>query len=212
MANWAVNRAGVLDRGITLGPAGTERFGMAQPGDRFEITVRADAAHPRLSVATAIPYANDAFLAFPGQGIRLLGEDGRVRAAADLEREILRALTVWDAGTEANEVPGAEVHAGARAGEPNFGAPDPDARVRRYDDATNDLDEDGVGEVLDLRIRNTGGSTFEVTVANTSGDTPFPLLVTPFAYAVHEEGVRLFEPGGPPRPASRSSRRTASRA
>ncbi len=196
LANWAVTRAGVLDRGITLGPVGTERFGMAQPGERFEITVRADAAHPRLSVATAIPSANDAFLAFPGQGIRLLGEDGRVRAAADLEREILRALTVWDAGTEANEVPGAGVHAGARPGEPSFGAPDPHARVRRYDDATNDLDEDGVGDVLDLRIRNTGGSTFEVTVTNTSGDTPFPLLVTPFAYAVHEEGVRLFEPGG----------------
>lgn len=196
LANWAVNRAGVLERGITLGPAGTDRFGLAHPGDRFEITVRADAAHPRLSVATGLPSANDAFLAFPGQGIRLVGDDGRPRAAADLEREILRSLTVWDAGTEANEVPGAGLHAGGRTGEPNFGAPDPDARVRRYDDATNDLEQSSVGSVLDLRIRNTGGSTFEVTVANTSGDTPFPLLVTPFAYAVHEEGVRLFEPGG----------------
>ncbi len=187
-------RAGIADH-----PLGTDRVGLLQPDDRIEIVVTADAAHPFFEVATMVTSTNDAFVATAPGAVRLVGEEGAPLPAAEIEAVLVRSLVVWDAGSEANEVPGSGPHAGL--GAPGAGDPDPDPRVRRYDDVTNDVDADHLGQEMDLQIRRVSGTTFEVTILNRSDQSPYMMLLTPFVYGLHTEETRLFDPAVGPSPA-----------
>lgn len=200
LSMWAAQQPGVRASGVADRPVGAGRAGLTLPGERVEITVQPDAAHPFLNFASKIVVANDAFLALPSPGVRLLHESGAPRDPAAIERDLLRSLVVWDAGTEANQVPGAGLAAGALPEEPNTGPADPDPRVRRYDDVTNDVAQENLGHIVDVRIRRVEGTTFEVSILNRSHSTPYAMLLTPFVHSTHPDGARLFDPASPPSP------------
>lgn len=169
-------------------------FGPAQPGQAYELTFEPDPDHPFVTLAAMVMRTNDAFLSFPPGGIRLLDETGAPRPAAEVAAEMRAALGVWDAGTEANQTPGAGSHQGPAAGD--AGPADPNGAVRPYDDVGNDLAGPSAGGFVTVSIRRLRGTTFEVRVENTSGATPLRGLVAPLVYVLHDDDARMFEPGG----------------
>jgi hypothetical protein len=174
------------------------QMGPAFPGERFQFAVTPDASHPSLTIAAMVVESNDVFLAFPGQGLSLLDATGSPRSAADVEADAQRLLAVWDAGTEANEVPGVGPNQPIRQAGPNTGPIDPDNNVRLYDDATNDLDGPLAGGFLDVTVTPVPASlSFDVVVTNTSDGTAYPGLLTPVLHAVHDGTSRLFTMGDP---------------
>lgn len=171
--------------------------GPAMPGETFAASIPLDPDHPRLSIAAMVVESNDAFLAFGPDGLALFDSAGMPRPADAIAEDIARDLGVWDAGTEANEVPGVGPNQPLRQSSPNTGPEDPNAEVRLYADSTNDLASENAGGFAMLEVHPLEGSMFEVTLRNTSGGTSYPGLLTPVAWAVHEEGSRFFATGMP---------------
>jgi hypothetical protein len=130
--------------------------------------------------------SNDAFIGFGPEGVALLDEQGNARAAAEIAADVQKKLILWDAGTEANEVPGAGATQAPRQGTPNTGPADPDTAVRRYGDATNDLAGPMAGGALAVTVASAGSNMLSITIANTSAGTPYPTKLSPVVYAVHD--------------------------
>lgn len=185
---WAAALAGVLSSVGTVGAA------PVMPGEflTFDVTPTADA--PYLSFATMVVQTNDAFFALPPSGVSLLNEDGTPRTAEDVQADVRRTLAVWDAGTEADQIPGVGPDQAPRQSAPDQGDDDPDTSVRRHADSTNRLaDLSGLVEVI---IEAGQGNEFDVTVRTTGVAEGFPVL-TPVAWAVHSDATRLFTAGEP---------------
>jgi len=182
-------------QGVTLERPDAEP-GPAMPGESFRIEVTPTTEHPYASIAAMVVASNDVFLAFPPAGLALLDESGEPRPAAEVQADARRTLANWDAGTEANEVPGAGRYQPANQPGPDMGPVDPDANVRRYADSTNDLDD--AGALFDVIVEPSGdGLDFSVRIENASGDTPFPAILTPTVWAVHDDSASFFTPGEP---------------
>jgi len=177
-----------IDGGANPGPAAA--------GEAFTIDVTPTATEPYLSFSAMVVSSNDAFLALSPGGVRLVDEDGNVRPPADVQADIERLLAVWDAGTEANEVPGVGANQPANQAGPNTGPADPTSGVRLYRDATNDLMGADVGGFASVVVTHGEGTSFTVTVANTSGGA-FPGVLTPVAWATHSANIGLFAEGSP---------------
>jgi hypothetical protein len=126
----------------------------------------------------------------------LLEANGSPRAVADVRADILQKLAVWDAGTEANEVPGIGANQAPRQAAPNTGAADPDPTVRLYADATDDLAGPMLGGFVSVAITHLSGDDFQVTITDTAGATAFPGKVAPLAWALHAPATQLFTDGG----------------
>ncbi|MEO1273668.1 MAG: spondin domain-containing protein, partial [Myxococcota bacterium] len=143
----------------------------------------------------------DAFVAFHPQGIRLVTPDGELRTPEMVERDIMRSLASWDAGTEADEVPGVGPNQAPRQEGPNTGDDDPMSGVRLARDRTNDLAGQNAGGFIDVSIVNGEVSgDFVITITNTSDETAYPGVLTPAAWALHPGAVMFFEPGAPASP------------
>lgn len=177
--------------------------GPAMPGQSYQFSVTPTPDHPYLSIATMVVETNDVFLGFSGMGIPLLNPLGQPRSVEDIRADIRRELATWDAGTEANEVPGAGNNQAPRQAGPNTGPADPVNTVRRYADSTNDLaGAQGGGFSLLSVVPLTDTQiyaplSFGVTLSNTSGMTAYPGILTPVAWAVHSDTVSLFNVGQP---------------
>jgi hypothetical protein len=169
----------------------------SDPGETAMFSVAPTTAAPNLSFATMVGETNDVFLATPPEGVALLGATGDPRPAADVEAELRRVLALWDAGSEANEVPAAGTNQAPRQPAPDTGPVDPDDEVRRYLDPTNDLMGPSLGGFASVTIVLKSGLTFTVTIQNTSGGTPYPANLSPLAWAVHDASFSLFTPGMP---------------
>lgn len=176
-------------------PDGETNAGPAFTGDSFTLSITPDAGAPWLSFASMVGATNDAFLALPPEGVRLLRDDGSPRAAADVRADIARSLSVWDAGTEANEVPGIGPNTAPVQPAPDTGPADPVSGVRLYADATNDLAGAAAGGFVAVTIVNLGGGNFEITITNTADTTSFPGKVAPLTWALHDANTSLFETG-----------------
>jgi hypothetical protein len=182
-----------------VGASGTTA-GM-DPGESVVLTLTPDDQAPLLSFATMLAETNDAFIAPLPSGIALLDDQGQPRSANAVRDDLRRKLAVWDAGTEANEVPGVGPNQMLRQADPGDGEADPDSSVRLYSDATNDLAGANAGGFLAVEI--IGGDEddeFVVRVTNTSGDTVYPGILTPVVWAVHDDTAYLFEDGMPASP------------
>jgi len=156
--------------------------GPAGPGESYNFSVTPTADYPYVSMAAMVVQTNDVFLAFGPSGVALLDGEGNPRPTEMVMEDIHRMLAVWDAGT------------GQAAG--NTGDADPDATVRIYGDATNDLAGSSAGGFANLTIVHGDDDTsFMVTLNNTSGSTVYPGLLTPVAYATHNGEYSLFEMG-----------------
>ncbi len=187
--------SGVLMAGAMAIPVGDSSAGPATPGKSYALTVTPDSDHPLLTIATMIGQSNDAFLGF--SGLALLDSTGAPRPAAEVEAEMRKMIAVWDAGTEANEVPGVGPNQAPRQAAPGDGAADPDDNVRLYDDSTNDLAGAMAGGFVDLTITHTSGMDFQVQVTNTSDGTAYPGVLGPMFHAVHDDTASLFTEGMP---------------
>ena len=184
--------ASVADSGI----AGA---GPVMGGDSVSFDVTPSAASPLVSFATMMVQSNDAFFALSPAGVSLLDDADEPRAAADVQADVLRDLALWDAGTEADQIPGFGPDQAPRQAGPDTGADDPNAVIRRHADATNMLaDLDGL---IDVTIVNSAiAGTFDVTVSTTGVAEGFP-IITPVVHAVHSSAASLFTEGAPASPA-----------
>lgn len=174
--------------------------GPAAPGEMYAFTVTPDTNHRFLSLAAMVVESNDAFVALGPEPVALLDVAGVPRPVPEIHADLRRALAVWDAGTEANEVPGVGAHQAPRQIAPDTGPPDPDDAVRPYRDSTNDLAGPELGGFASVAITGAGQGmtrTFAVTVTNRSGATAYPGLLTPVVWATHAPEVGLFTVGQP---------------
>ena len=162
------------------------------PGETLTFVVTPALATPRLSFASMITQTNDAFIATPPEGIALLDATGAARPAADVEDELNRLVANWDAGTEANQVPGAGADIGAKQATINQGAADTNTLVRRYSDSTNDLAT--LSNFASVTITQGSAGAFTVVVSNVSAGA-FIGNLSPVAWAVHDASAKLFELG-----------------
>ena len=166
------------------------------PGESFVLVVTPEAGAPLLSFATMVAETNDAFIAPLPSGIALLDAQGQPRTATAVANDIRRNLAVWDAGTEANEVPGVGPNQAPRQEDPDTGPADEDPNVRLYADLTNDLAGPSAGGFLGVEIvQGDTDDEFVVTITNTSETTVYPGLLSPVVWAVHDDTVYLFEEG-----------------
>jgi hypothetical protein len=163
-------------------------------GDTLTFAVTPLAATPRLSFAAMISQTNDAFIATPPEGIALLDATGAPRPAADVQDELNRLVANWDAGTEANQVPGAGADIGTKQATVNQGAADTNTLVRRYADSTNDLAGANLGGFATVVVTQGSAGAFNVTVSNTSAGA-FVGSLSPVSWAVHDATTKLFQVG-----------------
>lgn len=193
--------AGLVDE--HNGAAGTGMVGAAGDGpvgtgDGYTFQVTPNATYPYLTFSGMVVQTNDAFFAPHATGIALLNSDGSPRSAQEVEAAIARGLAIWDAGTEANEVPGVGVHQAPRQTGPNSGPADPVPGVRIYSDSTNDLVGENAGGFIHIAIEPLSqANKFLVSIKNTSDDTVYPGILTPVAWATHNSNIGLFEVGKP---------------
>ena len=168
----------------------------AAPGESFTVTVTPTAAFPRLSIATMVATSNDAFLAFPPEGVDLLDSSNELRPAVDVQAEMNRVVAVWDAGTEANQTPGAGSNQIAINASPNTGPADGNNTVRRYADAANDLPT-LAGRFLDISITHIANREFEISIDNVSDGSDYIGAISPVVWVAHEGPPKLFDPAQP---------------
>ena len=187
---------GAMETALT-GATGIDQLGVTgavAPDGSVSITINPAEAGRFLSFVSMVSQTNDAFIGVP-EGVALLDGNGVPRTTANIEADFDRLLAVWDAGTEANQVPGVGANQAPRQVEPNLGAADPDDTIRYYHDATDDLAS--IGDLVSVEITNVVGQVgaFDVTITNTSGGTAFPMVIRPVVYGVHDDTVMLFESG-----------------
>ncbi|MGH9901642.1 MAG: spondin domain-containing protein [Pyrinomonadaceae bacterium] len=102
-------------RGVFNTPAGAEGPGPIGPGAAYEFTFTA-APKMKLSLVTMFGQSNDLFYA-PDKPIELFDRKGN-----PVSGDITAKLTLWDAGTEADEEPGVGQNQAPRQKAPNTGA------------------------------------------------------------------------------------------
>ncbi|MEM7367910.1 MAG: spondin domain-containing protein [Bacteroidota bacterium] len=119
------NEEAVSMSGVFNTPEGASDAGLLFPGGSYVFTVEAGEGD-YLHLATMLVHTNDLFYGFDQEGIALYQNGSPV--SGDLTSQ----LSLWDAGTEVNEYPGAGNNQPARGG-PNSGQ-DENGVVRIVDD------------------------------------------------------------------------------
>ncbi len=109
-------------------PVGEMNPGPLFPGQSYRFTVTARPGD-RLSLATMFVQSNDLFFGFGDLGLALF--DG---AGMAVTGDVTAQLMLWDAGTEANQWPGAGPDQAPRQSDANTGADDADDAVRTVAD------------------------------------------------------------------------------
>ena len=110
--------------GIFNTPVGAGAPGAIGPGGKYEFEVMA-APGDRLSIATMFVQSNDLFYAYATNGVDLFNADNTPKNGN------LAGISLWDAGTEADQTPGIGSNQAPRQLAPNTGPVDPNDKVRR---------------------------------------------------------------------------------
>jgi len=155
--------------------------GPALPGSGYEFTVPRSASN--LSFATMFVQTNDWFWSAGPSGLALVDADGNA-----VSGDVTDQVSLWDAGTEADQTPGEGADQAPRQTGPDTGDADADSTVRAVDgfDAANYL-------AVTLTPNDDGSTT--VRVDNISGDASVPGPIAPVAWAVHGADATFFTPG-----------------
>ena len=189
--------AGTGAVGAAAVPEGADEPGPIGPGGAYAFTVTPDADHPWLTIAFMVVQSNDAFVA-PAAGVALVDDEGAPRDPAHVEADLARVLAVWDAGTEANQVPGFGPDQPARQAGANTGDADPaESGVALYTDATNDLAGDDAGGLVSLTVAAGAADGELVLRYQNVGLSAFPAIVTPLLWALGDGSAPFFEMGAP---------------
>lgn len=102
--------SGVTDYGVFNTPAGASGAGPLLPGQSYEFMVDAEEGD-YWSFATMLVHTNDLFFAFDDNGIAFFDSNGN-----PISGDVTADVSLWDAGTEVNEYPGAGNNQPARGG------------------------------------------------------------------------------------------------
>jgi len=129
-------------------PDGAEEAHPIGPGESYSFTVEAHDGQ-RLSLATMFVQSNDLFYAPAPEGLHLFDDGDPVNG------DVTGEFTLWDAGVEVNEEPGAGPNQAPRQDGPDTGE-DEDAAVRRVADAMGDYDYPEVESVLAVTVSPAG--------------------------------------------------------
>lgn len=163
------------------------------PGQVYEFTFTAPPG-ARLSFASMFGQSNDFFVAPDEEGIELY--PGGVPVAGDVTSEI----SLWDAGTEINQEPGAGADQAPRQAAPDTGADDPNDLVRLADDTFGNLP--AIADYLEVTLTPLGNDEFRVRFANVSDASTLqttggavPLVLSPGVWAIHTDPAPLFTVG-----------------
>lgn len=116
---------GIVQVGTFTIPAGDATAGVLTPGKSYSFTFDAVAGQ-RLSLATMFVPSNDLFLAPEAAGIALF-DAAQQAVVGDLTVQ----LSIWDAGTEANQEPGAGADQAPMQPGADVGPTDPNDIVRK---------------------------------------------------------------------------------
>jgi hypothetical protein len=174
--------------GVFTTPVGTSTAGPATPGNAFEFTFYAGKGQ-RLSFVTMFGRSNDLFFAPDGKGIELY--DGDMPLSGDITSKI----SLWDAGTEINEMPGAGLYQANTQAAPNTG-PSENKPVMEISQVNDGFTYPSVSSVIKVMISNDGMSKFTVHIEDVMGAfTP----VSPGSWVIHTSDYPIFEPGKPDR-------------
>jgi hypothetical protein len=172
-------------------------------GQGYEIRFTAGPGH-YLSFAQQLVESNDLFLA-PADpaGIPLYANGQRVLG------DITHLVRLWDAGTEVNQELGVGNATCANQPTRDFGAPDPDSRVREFNDSyIANYPVPAVASMVRVTLSaGTGPDSFVLTFANVSNDTTLQnstgfhsVRLSPVVWAVSRNPNAFFDPGSAVRP------------
>ncbi|MGK3993093.1 spondin domain-containing protein [Sorangium sp. So ce1024] len=183
--------AGVFDT-----PVGESMPGPLFPEKSFEFRVGA-LPGDRLSFTTMFGQSNDLFYGPDGAGIALHDEAGNP-VSGDVTDQVL----LWDAGSEANEEPGAGPNQAPRQDGPDTGAKDPDNTVRLVQDGYT---YPAVEDVIQVTVTPEPGNEFTIRITNVSevgtlmpeGGEPAAVPLSPGLFVVHTKENPLFTVGQP---------------
>lgn len=170
----------------------------AGPGESFTFEFDAAPGHS-LSFATMFVPSNDFFFA-PGEGgIALFDSSGN-----PVTGDVTSQVSLWDAGTEANQEPGAGSEQPLIGG-PEPSTPDTNNAVRAADDAFGNLPANE--DVIRVSLESLSATKFRATIANvstantvqTAGGDSTAVPLTPPVWVTHSGNAPLFTVGQPDR-------------
>ncbi|MCB1184668.1 spondin domain-containing protein [bacterium] len=118
----------VAASGAAAVPVGAGAAGPAFPGNMYTFTFDAEPGD-FLSFASMLGQTNDLFFGFGEAGLALFDANDRP-VTGDVSAQVM----LWDAGTEANQWPGAGADQAPRQAAPDTGADDPTNMVRLVND------------------------------------------------------------------------------
>jgi hypothetical protein len=182
--------------------AGTMTTGNIAPGQAYEMRFTAGPGH-NLTFATMLIESNDWFFAPDAEGIPLF-VNGAQRTG-----DITSLVRLWDAGTEVNQELGVGNATCAKQPMRDFGAPDPDSRVRIVTDTS--VGGSPVPAINSMiRVTLTKGTTadaFVLRIENISTETTLQtsvgtksVRVSPVAWAISRNPNAFFDPDAGARP------------
>ncbi len=146
---------GIMSSGVFNTPVGAAAPGPLTTGGAYEFDFSA-APGSKLSFASMFVQSNDLFYA-PGEaGIDLFDASGN-----PVTGDITSQIQLWDAGVEANEVPGVGLNQAPRQSGANTGAADIDNTVRLENDGFTYPD---VNNAIRVTLTNSGGTDFTARI------------------------------------------------
>ncbi len=187
IAEALMTQDGIISSGVFNTPLGSAAPGALVPGGSYEFIVTA-VPGDHLNFATMFVQSNDLFYSPDGTGIALFDGSGSPRFV-----NVTTELQLWDAGTEVNQEPGAGGDQAPRQAGPNVGEGE-NGSVVSIADGTFDVAGYGypnVADVISVTISDAPSTPFTIVIENVSTDVP----LSPGAWALHREGMPLFEQG-----------------
>lgn len=128
LATSLAGMSNVSSAGSIAIPVGETAAGPSTPGHSYQFTITAEPGD-FLSFASMLGQSNDLFFSFGDAGLPLF--DG---SDMPITGDMTAMVSLWDAGTEANQWPGAGSDQAPRQSAPNTGAADPNSAVRMVGD------------------------------------------------------------------------------
>ncbi|MBD3374560.1 T9SS type A sorting domain-containing protein [candidate division KSB1 bacterium] len=189
---------GVRRSGIFAIPEGGDAPAPIGPGQAYEFVIVAE-MEDRFSLSTMFVQSNDLIYAPDEMGINLFENDGTLRTG-----DITESFMLWDAGTEANEMPGIGENQAPRQSTPDTGPADPDTIVRLVDDR---FGYPSIDQVIRVTLEPLKAESFTLQITNISSDTLLmpsdgskqPVPLSPGVWAVHTAPAPIFMNGEPDR-------------
>lgn len=175
--------------------------GAAGPGEAFEIPFTAG-RNQKVSFATMLGQSNDWFFGPGPAGIALYDADGNPRSG-----DVTGEVYLFDAGTEIDQEPAVGDATGPRQPSPDFGAPDPIAKVRQLEQvvpltAGGTFTLPAIAEMIKVTLVPGANRQFVLRIENVSTSSTLvtsqgarAIGISPVVWALHIQDAPLFAEG-----------------